>query len=96
MRCNVNRCLRRPGRKPAPLACPLRSIGWCATDSTATACVHITTATLDGRPTKATDNMSGEHSFMANSVPAAPPPLAAQPSNGTPWVLLSRVQRKTY
>ncbi|KAF2850458.1 hypothetical protein T440DRAFT_489679 [Plenodomus tracheiphilus IPT5] len=28
--------------------------------------------------------MSGEHSFMANSVPPAPPPLAAQPSNGTP------------
>ncbi|KAH9868897.1 Cutinase transcription factor 1 alpha [Plenodomus biglobosus] len=28
--------------------------------------------------------MSREHSFMANSVPPVPPPLAAQPSNGTP------------
>ncbi|KAF1843553.1 cutinase transcription factor 1 alpha [Cucurbitaria berberidis CBS 394.84] len=27
--------------------------------------------------------MSGEHSFMANSVPAAPQPLAAQPSSAT-------------
>jgi hypothetical protein len=29
-------------------------------------------------------NMPGEHSFMANSGPAAPQPLAAQPSIGTP------------
>ncbi|KAI0615291.1 cutinase transcription factor 1 alpha [Pyrenophora tritici-repentis] len=28
--------------------------------------------------------MSGEHSFMANAAPTAPPPLAAQPSIGTP------------
>ncbi|KAL7774116.1 hypothetical protein CFE70_005026 [Pyrenophora teres f. teres 0-1] len=34
--------------------------------------------------------MSGEHSFMANAAPTAPPPLAAQPSNGTPYVFVAR------
>lgn len=40
------------------------------------------TPNLDDYATESLDTMSaGEHSFMANVAPAAPQPLAAQPSN---------------
>jgi hypothetical protein len=47
-------------------------------------CRFTKSTTPNTRAEQANSIMSGEHSFMANAAPAAPPALAAQPSNGGP------------